>query len=105
MKLLPILLLATLLTACGNKSEDGNSGSVQTGVDRANADVRAAEAAARRDVERNRSVGELTGKAGKAQQETPAKDAERAEAPVESETAPTEAVAAPPAPPPAEPAQ
>ena len=110
MRLLPILMLAGLLAACGDKSEEGNSGTVQTGIDRANADIRAAQAAASREVELNRSVGELTGKAGKDRAEEPAEDQTRegapAKAPVaETTPAPAEATAVPPAAAPAQPAQ
>ena len=78
----PLLLAATLLAACGGQKDGGTAESTNAGVERANADIRAAEAAARAPVSVNRSVGELTGR--------PVKDARDAPPPKPRPTAEAE---------------
>ncbi|TPE59086.1 hypothetical protein FJQ54_14930 [Sandaracinobacter neustonicus] len=102
---LPLILLAALLAACGSSGETGD-GSTADGVARANADIRAAEAATRAPVTVNRSVAELAGNSGKDERDKPTpKKAVAAPREAVAE-APAEPVATPPAaaPAPSEPA-
>lgn len=82
--LVSIALLA-LLAACG-KSDEATDRTTADGVERANADIRAAEAAMRAPVAVNRSVGDLTGKSGKDERNKPAP--EKAAAKADAEPAP-----------------
>ncbi|WP_199553675.1 hypothetical protein [Sandaracinobacteroides hominis] len=57
-----LLILAAALTACGKKSDETPDASVQRGIDRSVADIRAADAAAAAPVVESRTISELTGK-------------------------------------------
>ena len=66
--------MALLLAACGGDKAETPAAATARGVERAVADIKAAEAATRAPVLVSKSVGELTGKgqAGKGQAGAPA---------------------------------
>lgn len=54
------ILALALLASCGEKPAETPDASVQRGIDRSVADVRAAEAAASAPVTQSKTIGELT---------------------------------------------
>jgi arginase family enzyme len=86
----PLLLSAILLAACGGNQDADGAEATRAGVERANADIRAAEAATRAPVSVNRSVAELTGK--------PVRDARDAPTPPKAQEAPAQVAEADPEP-------
>jgi hypothetical protein len=81
-----IICLALLAAGCGERGKpEASADTVQRGIDRSVADVRAAEAAAAAPVAQSRSVAELTGKtkAPEAGAKAPEAGAKAPEAPAE----------------------
>jgi len=63
-----LLLLALGLAGCGGTEAEAPGAATQRGIDRSVADIRAAEAATQQPVVVSKSVGELTARAGPAQE-------------------------------------